>query len=213
MKTENLIDLLAGGDTRLDEPAAERQYTLAIAWGAGAAALLMLVLLGVRDDLLQALTLPAFWIKLGFVASLAAGAFFAALRLSRPGTSLHGVQPAILLPVLGIWAIAACALLSADPPERSKLLFGETWQSCPLLIAMLSAPIFFAVMRAMQEQAPTRPALAGAAAGLLSGAIAAVVYCLHCPEMAAPFVGLWYLLGILIPACVGALLGKVLFHW
>ena len=51
------------------------------------------------------------------------------------------------------------------------------------------------------------------AAGLLSGTTAALVYCLHCPEMAAPFIGFWYLLGMLIPALAGALLSHRLLRW
>jgi hypothetical protein len=37
--------------------------------------------------------------------------------------------------------------------------------------------------------------------------------CLHCPEMGAPFIGTWYLLGILIRTVLGALLGKTLLRW
>ena len=61
--------------------------------------------------------------------------------------------------------------------------------------------------------APTRLRLAGAAAGLLSGAVGALVYSLHCPELAAPFLGFWYLLGMLIPTAAGALLGPRLLRW
>jgi len=82
-----------------------------------------------------------------------------------------------------------------------------------LLIALLSVPVFAAVMRTMKNLAPTRLRLAGFAAGLLSGAVAAVVYCLHCPEMGAPFIALWYLLGTLIPAGIGALLGDKVLRW
>jgi len=39
------------------------------------------------------------------------------------------------------------------------------------------------------------------------------VYALHCPELAAPFIGLWYLLGVLIPAGIGALIGPRLLRW
>jgi hypothetical protein len=35
----------------------------------------------------------------------------------------------------------------------------------------------------------------------------------HCPEMAAPFLGFWYILGMLIPTAVGALLGNRLLRW
>jgi hypothetical protein len=50
-------------------------------------------------------------------------------------------------------------------------------------------------------------------AGLLAGATATMVYCLHCPEMGVPFWGVWYFLGILIPAAVGLLLGPRLLRW
>ena len=185
----------------------------ALNFAQGGATVLMLALLQVRHDLGQALLLPMFWVKVGFVAWLAAGSLFAALRLSRPGAKINWVPVALCLPVLGIWAIAAFTLIEVEPMERSKLFFGDTWKSCPLLIAMLSVPVFAAVLRTMKDLAPTRPRLAGFAAGLLSGSVAAVVYCLHCPEMGAPFIGFWYLLGVLIPAGVGTVLGNSVLRW
>lgn len=65
----------------------------------------------------------------------------------------------------------------------------------------------------MRARAPTRLRLAGAAAGLAAGAVGAPVYCLHCPELSAVFVGFWYLLGMLIPAALGALLGPRVLAW
>jgi len=65
----------------------------------------------------------------------------------------------------------------------------------------------------MRAWAPTRLRLTGAAAGFAAGAIAAVVYCLHCPEMSEVFVGAWYLLGILLPAALGALIGPRALAW
>jgi len=213
MKTEDLISMLTSGTIAIDTPAAAQRYTVAIGWGAAGATVLMLALLQVRHDLGQALLLPMFWVKVGFVAWLAAGSLFAALRLSRPGAKINWVPVALCLPVLGIWAIAAFTLIEVEPMERSKLFFGDTWKSCPLLIAMLSVPVLVAVLRTMKDLAPTRPRLAGFAAGLLSGSVAAVVYCLHCPEMGAPFIGFWYLLGVLIPAGVGTVLGNSVLRW
>jgi len=43
--------------------------------------------------------------------------------------------------------------------------------------------------------------------------VGALVYAWHGPEMAAPFIATWYLLGIAGPAVVGALLGPVLLRW
>jgi hypothetical protein len=65
----------------------------------------------------------------------------------------------------------------------------------------------------MKGLAPTRLALAGAAAGLLAGSAGALIYALHCPEMEAPFLAIWYLLGMLIPTAVGAAIGPRLLRW
>jgi hypothetical protein len=39
------------------------------------------------------------------------------------------------------------------------------------------------------------------------------VYALHCPEMAAPFLGIWYVLGMAIPAVLGAAVGSRMLRW
>ena len=48
---------------------------------------------------------------------------------------------------------------------------------------------------------------------LTAGGFGALVYCLHCPEVGAPFVALWYSLGIVLPSAVGALVGPRLLRW
>ena len=50
-------------------------------------------------------------------------------------------------------------------------------------------------------------------AGLLAGAGGALIYSLHCVEMAAPFIGVWYVLGMSIPAAVGAVIGPSVLRW
>jgi len=213
MKTDDLIAMLARGAGPVDRGVAARRYATALGWGVLGAAVLMATLLGVRPDLSGALSLPMFWVKLAFAASLAAASLAAALRLSRPGARLAWVPGALAAPVLAMWTLAAIVLARADPALRPTLFFGQTWTSCPFLIAMLSAPVFVAMLWAMRGLAPTRLRLAGAAAGLLAGATGAVVYCLHCPELEAPFLGFWYVLGMLIPTAVGALVGRRLLRW
>ena len=213
MRTDDLVAMLATGAGAVAPNAAARRYAAAIGWGALGAALLMAPLLGVRADLAAAVLLPMFWVKLAFVACLAAASLLAVLRLSRPGLRLAWVPGALAAPVLAMWVLAGSVLMRADPAHRGRLFFGDTWTSCPFLIAMLSAPVFVAVLWATRALAPTRLALAGSAAGLLSGAIGALVYCLHCPELEAPFLGFWYLIGMLIPTAAGALLGPRLLRW
>ncbi len=80
-------------------------------------------------------------------------------------------------------------------------------------MALLSLPVFAGTLWAMRGLAPVQPVRAGAAAGLLAGAVGALIYALHCPEMEAPFLGSWYLLGMLIPGAAGAALGPRLLRW
>ena len=66
---------------------------------------------------------------------------------------------------------------------------------------------------ALRGAAPTRLAWAGAGAGLLAGALGALAYALHCPEMAAPFLAVWYLAGMALPTLAGAWLGPRVLRW
>ena len=213
MKTDELVTMLATGSAAARPKAPGHRFVLALGYGGLAAALLMAFMLGVRPDLVQALRLPMFWAKLGFTGSLAAASAVAAIRLSRPGASLAAVPAVLAAIVLAMWALAALSLARAAPGQWPELVFGQTWRVCPFLIAVLSVPVFVAVLWAMQGLAPTRLRLAGATAGLLAGTSAALVYCVHCPELTAPFIGLWYVLGMLIPAGAGALLGPRLLRW
>jgi hypothetical protein len=213
MKTDELIAMLARDAGTVESDLPQRRYAAALGWGAFGTTALMAIVLGVRPDLADAARLPMFWVKLAFPAALLAGALLAVLRLSRPGAQLGRLPAAIAAPVLAMWLLAVVVLFGAAPGERDELIFGASAASCPFTIALLSAPLFGAALWAMRGLAPTRLALAGAAAGLLSGAGGALVYALYCPEMAAPFIGIWYLLGMLIPAAGGALLGPRLLRW
>jgi len=205
--------MLARGAEAVEPDALRRRYATALGWGAFGATLLMAILLGVRPDLAEATRLPMFWVKLAFPAALFATVLLAVLRLSRPGARLGRVPAAVAAPVLAMWLLAAIVLLGATPGERGDLVLGRSAASCPFTIALLSVPLFCSALWALKGLAPTNLALAGAAAGLLSGAGGALVYALYCPEMAAPFIAVWYLLGMLIPAALGALLGPRLLRW
>lgn len=213
MKTDDWVVLLATGAGSVQRHAAARRYGAAVSVGVIAAALLMLSLLGVRPDLAEASRLPMFWAKIAYVAALGMASLLAVSRLSRPGTRLGRVTVMLAVPVAAMWVLAAIVLSSAEPELRAGLVLGSTWAKCSSLIAMLSVPAFVASLWAMRGLAPTRLPLAGAVAGLLSGTVGALVYCLHCPELTAPFIGSWYLLGMLIPAAAGAWLGPRFLRW
>ena len=213
MKTDELISLLATGAVAVESHTVARRYAAALGAGAVGALLLMALLLGVRPDLREAVALPMFWVKLAFPAGLAAAALLVAVRLARPGATLGWAPAGLAAPVIALWLLAVAALVGAAPGARDALVFGNTWQACLANISVLAAPVLVAALWAMRGLAPTRLTLAGGASGLLAGAVGALVYALHCPEMAAPFLATWYLLGMLIPAAAGAALGPRLLRW
>ncbi|EOA02069.1 hypothetical protein HFRIS_024425 [Herbaspirillum frisingense GSF30] len=213
MKTDELIAMMASGVAPVDRRLPLRQMVQALTLGAVLSLLLMLKIYGLRPDLGVMLEVPMFWIKLAFPSALAVGAMLVLRRLMRPGLRVGATWAGIALPSLAIWAGGALVLLSSPAAQRLPLLMGSTWRSCPFNIALLSVPLFIGIFWAVRGMAPTRLRLTGAVAGLLAGAVATMVYCLHCPEMEAPFWGLWYFLGMLVPALAGLLLGPRLLRW
>ena len=213
MKTDDLITLLARGPDLATPPRAAVPAALPAAAGILLSIALMAAILGVQPGLAQAVGAPAFWIKAGFAAALALGGRHALRRLGRPGARTAVLPLLIAAPLLLIWTLGALDLLAAAPEARAAMFWGRTWRYCPALIALLSLPILAAALHIARAMAPTRLRLAGAAAGLTAGATAALIYCLHCPEMSSSFVGFWYVLGMLVPTAAGALLGRRVLAW
>jgi hypothetical protein len=213
MDTDRLVAMLSRDAEPVVRGASARRFAAALLAGGVAAVVLMLALLGLRPDLGEAVGDAMFWVKLGVPALLLASGLAACTRLGRPGTRVGSAALVLLLPIAAIWLLAMLALASAPPSARVALVLGDSSTACVVNIAILAAPTFVAAFWAMKGLAPTRPALAGAFSGLLAGAAGALVYAWHCPEMAAPFIATWYLLGIAGPAVVGALLGPVLLRW
>jgi len=213
MKTEAWIDALAAQVAPVDPRAPRRRLALAAAAGLALAIPLVLWRLGVNPGLSGDLQLPAAWLKWGFVGAVVAGSSWLVARSARPGARTAPALLALAAALLLLWAVAALQLAGAAPPQRAGLLMGSSWRTCPVSIALLSLPALVLLLAAVRTLAPTRPAVAGAATGLLAGAVATLGYLLHCPELAAPFVATWYVLGMLVPAALGALLGPLVLRW
>jgi hypothetical protein len=213
MKTDDLITMLSSGPDVGITARPARATLLPLLGGLLASAVLMLLLLGVHPNLAGEMLLPAFWVKLLFSGALVSAGWLATKRLSAPGARTATLPLWLGGPILLLWCAAAVALLQAAPETRAELFWGRTWRYCPALIALLSLPVLAAALHVMRGLAPTRLRLAGAAAGFAAGAAAAVVYCLHCPEISTVFVGFWYLLGMLAPAALGALIGPRVLAW
>lgn len=213
MKTEDLIKALA-----VDlPPSGSRQIERRILLWMIPAALMVVagvgLWLGFRSDLATAMIGPTFWAKAAYTSALSVIAFWLLARLGRPGASAKA--PLLLLGGLlaGVAGLAIYDIVSMPMPERMPALMGDSARACApniLMLSALAAPFVFWAARAF---APTRPTLAGAAAGLLTAGLATTLYGLHCPEHTAPFVAVWYSIGITCAAAIGAVVGRFLFRW
>ena len=190
-----------------------RRYVIGITAGALAALILVGGVLHMNQGLPREVSESAFWVRELYCASLGVLAVLCVARWGRPGTRLGLLPTGIAVVVLIMWILAAISLFSAASQSRVRLLLGTTFAVCPFLIAFISAPLFFSFLWILKDLAPTRLRWAGAGAGFAAGAIGALVYTLHCPELATPFIAAWYLLGMLIPTAIGAWLGPRLLRW
>ena len=213
MRTDDLVTALAAHVPPVDHARVERRFRDALLFGIGIALVLMLLLLGPRPDLSAAMQLPMFWLKVALPAAVAAGSWVLLHRLGHPGARLGRSPLAAVAPLVLVALVGLLVLANAQPAERPALLFGQTWRSCLALISVLALPALGLSLWAVRGLAPTRLALAGGAAGLFAGAAGAFAYAFHCPELEAPFLGAWYVAGMLIPAGLGALAGSRLLRW
>lgn len=213
MKTDDLIALLAADTAPVPGNAASKQISMALAVGIALAILTMLLTMGVRPDLAQAIRFPMFWMKVLFPAAVACAGFATLARLARPGIGARAGSLASVLPILVLWLMAIVAYAGAPSSERAAMVWGESWRTCTASVVLISVPIFIAAFVALRRLAPTQLAQAGTCAGMLSGATGAAIYAFHCPETALPFMAIWYVAGIATTAGIGAVLGPRLLRW
>jgi hypothetical protein len=184
----------------------------AAAAGAAVSAALLVLWLGFRP-LAEAAATRSFWMKAGYTLILAACGLVATLRLGRPGGRLGLALWVAAVAVAMLGMMAGHETMNAPPARIPAIWLGGSWNVCPFRILVLAGPVFVVVLWAMRRMAPTRLAFAGAAAGLLAGAVGATVYGLYCKETTAAFVVLWYTLGIAACGVVGALIGPRVLRW
>lgn len=213
MKTDDFVTMLANGVTAVPQNAASRRVSLALLVAVPVSLAILFASYGLRDDLRLVISWPMFWVKLLFPLSIAVSAFVTVLRLARPGVEVRRAWMGMVLPVLLVWTMAAVAWFGMPMEERMPSLLGQSWRTCALSIGLLALPVFVATLLALRDLAPTRQTLAGAAAGALAGGVGAAIYALYCVELTVPFLAVWYVIGMAMPALVGAVLGRWLLHW
>jgi len=212
MRTDDLIAVLAN-DSRPTRGAVMRAIGVAVLFALAGSFLIMMLGWGLRPDLGQALATTAFWMKASYTAAFGLAGVLLVERLGRPGASGRRGWLVVGIACAVIAALALRELAALPHAKWAADVTGQTWSRCPVRIAAIALPAFAAALWALRQMAPTRSRLAGAAAGVMAGGIGATIYGLYCQETAAAFTAVWYTMGMLVWAVVGAWLGERLLRW
>jgi hypothetical protein len=207
MDTDQLIKTLAA-DNAHRPPRVSFVLALALLAAAPVSILMFMAELGVRPDVMTAMHNPFFDLKFAVTLALAAAAITISLHLSRPEASLRGFVWLLAVPAgLLVAGISGEMMMPQRLPMMTRLV-GSNSRVCMTAVPLLSLPLLAASLIGLRHGAPTRPALAGAIAGLLSAGLAATLYAAHCPDDSPLFVATWYSIATALVTAIGALLGS-----
>ena len=213
MQTDDLIAQLSGRLEPVKQGAVARLLAGAAMLGIAGSIVVMLAMIGLRHDLSAAMVSFGMWTKLVYTFVIAVFGFWLVERAGRPGAEMTRPLLLLALPLLAILLLSALQMSSANQADMPALVMGRSSRVCAFLVTMTALPTLAATFWALKRLAPTRLSLAGAGAGLFAGAAGAFVYCFHCTESAAPFIAIWYTLGIAAVTALGAALGPRLLRW
>ncbi|WP_213736682.1 DUF1109 domain-containing protein [Bradyrhizobium sp. dw_411] len=207
METEQLIRTLAADNAHRARPVG-LVLMLALLSAAPISLAMFFVILGMRPDVMTAMHNPFFDMKFVVTLALAISAIAVSLHLSRPEASLRGWGWLLLIPA-GILAleIGGEMMMPQRLPMMTRLI-GNNSRVCMTAIPLLSLPLLAAALVGLRRGAPTRPAVAGAIAGMLSAGLAATLYASHCTDDSPLFVATWYTIATALMATLGGLVGS-----
>src|SRR3979409_1051874 len=212
METDQLIRTLAADNAHRARPVG---FVLALALLAAVpvSAAMFFAELGVRPDVMTPLGNPFVDLKFAVTLALVIPAIAISLHLSRPEASLHGWAWLLLIPA-GLFVIGTASEMMM--PQRLPMmtrLVGTNSRTCLTAIPLMSLPLLAAALVGLRHGAPTRPAVAGAIAGLLSAGLAATLYASHCTDDSPLFVATWDSIATALFTSIGALAGSKLLRF
>jgi hypothetical protein len=211
MKTEQLVAALVADRASGARPPT-RGLVLALLAGGVISLALFLAAFGPRADLGPALATWRFDIKVMAVLLALILAFRLCRALSRP---VQVTPPGrTLLPLAALATVSIAIELIVVPMNAwGTRLVGSNSMICLTAIPLLSVSPLVAALAMLRVGAPSSPAMAGAAAGLLAAACGAALYAFHCFDDSPLFVAVWYTLAALPVVGIGALAGRRLLRW
>ena len=212
MRTDQLIDSLATNLQPVDRSRFSRRFCIALAIGLAAALGEMFLLIGPHQAL-DARGLIRFVSQFLFTLGLVATAAVFLLRSARPGAEVRGFPALASFPAGAIVAFAAVGLALTHRFISVGMTADNSLLACLLYIPLFAIAPFATVVWALRAGAPTHLARAGAAAGLVAGALGASACALPCADELYMGIAFSHGLAIEICAVLGGKLGPRLLRW
>lgn len=209
--TDELIARLSA-DLKPVRPMAMQRLLLGALLASGVVAVIaMLLLLGMRPDMPSAAVTMIYWSKFSYTLALALLGLAATMVLARPGGRTRWPWLMAVALLAALLVLAVIQLARSD--DMMPMIMGSSIVRALTYIPILSLPVLLASIVALRRMAPTRPTLAGFAAGITAGSTGAWIYAFTCTETGMMFLAIWYTLAILIVGAVGAVLGRYFLRW
>jgi hypothetical protein len=214
MRTDELINTLVADHALRPRPKpVAHGLVMAIIGGLAISAALFSVMLGLRPDILSALSTWRFDLKLSVNLVLVIAATWVALRLSSPTTTPLSATRALLVPALLLLVAVVYELVTVPASAWPSRAMGVNGAMCLASIISLSVLPLTATIYTLRRGAPTSPAMMGAVGGLLGGGMGATVFAMHCTNDSPLFVAIWYALAIGLMSMFGLVVGKHVLRW
>lgn len=211
MKTDDLISLLAQ-----DAPVRMRlgrMMTYALVIGMAVSIVIMLATIGVRHNIGEVIGTARVMFKIGLTSILAVIACSVVFRIGKPGVGLKGLARALGIPLV-LLVVGVAMELAVVPVDLWKTnMIGRYSAYCVFFIPLLSVAPLAGFLWVLNHGAPENPGVAGAAAGLAAGGVAAAIYAWHCPDDSPLFLASWYSLAISAVTAVGYFAGRRWLRW
>lgn len=185
-------------------------YTLS---AAAISAVAVVVLFGIRPDVLAGRFDPVYLIATGLFLVLGIAAAVTVIVMSRPQVGVdHGgwVWAAAMVALLPVAALIVSFGGGSDILSRESIAHGL---ECLMVGGGASLLVFAILIGWLRKGAPTAPDRAGLLTGIAAGSLGIFAFSLHCADNDIVHIGLWHSAVVLLMAGLGRALVPPLVRW
>lgn len=177
--------------------------------------LMIIGLLGLRDDYTIAIQAGAMFWKPGIFLLTWMASILLIIDISRPTGSLRGIHALPLIAsifIIGWQFIVQAHQYSLE--EMFAILSDKSAFTClPAIFIGGAFALIIAWKFWLSKTASMHPILLGVLSGLSAGSLAATAYAFHCTKDAALYISVYYMLPILALSVIGGFLGRKHLRW